>query len=146
MIHLVSVIFGSEDVFASGGLWAFLSIGAIALFAVFIPLVTFIDSRRKEREAYYKADIMRRVTESSGEGSKAVLELLREEARQEQIKKIEGLKIGGIITLATGVALIIFLRSLTGGGAASPYLCGLIPGLIGAAMLVYAYAMARPVD
>ncbi len=145
MTHLAMWIFGSEDVFASVGLWAFLSIGAIALFAVFIPLVTFIDSRRKEREAYYKADIMRRVTESSGEGSKAVLELLREEARQEQVKKIEGLKIGGLINIAVGVALVIFLRSIMGGGA-SPYLCGLIPGMIGVAMLVYVYAMARPVE
>ncbi|HUH63942.1 MAG TPA: hypothetical protein VLZ50_13140 [Terracidiphilus sp.] len=146
MIHLASVVFGSEEVFASMGLWAFLSIGAIALFAVFIPLVSFIDSRRKEREAYYKADTMRRVAESSGEGSKAVLELLREESRQEQIKKLEGLKIGGLINVAVGVSLIFFLRSLIGGAAASPYLCGLIPGLIGVAMLVYVYAMARPVE
>jgi hypothetical protein len=146
MIHLASLVFGSEEVFESMGLWAFLSIGAIALFAVFIPLVTFIDSRRKEREAYYKADIMRRVTESSGEGSKAVLELLHEEARQEQIKKIEGMKIGGLINIGVGVGLIIFLRSLLGGAATSPYLCGLIPGMIGVAMLVYVYVMARPVE
>lgn len=144
MTHLALWIFGSEDVFASVGVWAFLSIGAIALFAVFIPLVTFIDSRRKEREAYYKADIMRRVTESSGEGSKAVLELLREQARQEQIKKIEGMKIGGLINIGVGVVLVIFLRSVL--GAASPYLCGLIPGVVGAALLIYVYLLARPVE
>jgi hypothetical protein len=146
MIHLASWVFGSEDVFASVGLWAFLSIGAIALFAVFIPLVTYFDSRRKEREAFYKSEMMRRIAEASGEGSKATLELLREEGRQKQIKTIEGLKIGGLINIAVGVALVIFLRSLLGGAAASPYLCGLIPGMIGVAMLVYVYVMARPVE
>ncbi len=42
------------------GLWLFLSVGAVSLFVVFIPLVSWIDSRRKEREAFYKADTMRR--------------------------------------------------------------------------------------
>ena len=147
MVHLASFIFGSDEVFTSMGLWAFLSVGAIALFAVFIPLVTYIDSRLKEREAYYKADIMRRVTESPGEGSKAVLELMREESRQKRIKTIEALKIAGLINIGVGIALILFLRELLGSTAASqPYLCGLIPAFIGVAMLVYVYALARPID
>jgi len=45
MMHLAGLLFGSEEVFESFGLWAFLSIGAVALFAVFIPLVTYIDGR-----------------------------------------------------------------------------------------------------
>jgi len=73
------------------GLWMFLSVGAVALFAVFIPLVTFIDNRRKEREAFYKADTMRRLAESSGEGAKAAIQLMREEERLKRIKVLEGL-------------------------------------------------------
>ena len=146
MAHLVLLFFGSEDVFASYGMWAFLSIGAVALFAVFIPLVTYIDSRRKEREAYYKSEMMRRIAESSSDSAKAAMELLREEGRQKQIKTVEGLKIGGLINIGVGLALVIFLRSLIGGGSDSPYLCGLIPGMVGVAMLVYVYVMARPVE
>ena len=46
------------------GLWLFLSIGAVCLFVIFIPLVAWIDNRRKEREAFYKADTMRRIAEA----------------------------------------------------------------------------------
>jgi hypothetical protein len=145
MFHLIALLFGDEPI-ANFGLWAFLSIGAVALFAVFIPLVTFIGSRVKEREAYYKAETFRRIAEAPGDGAKMALELMREEGRQKQLKTIEGLKIGGLINLGIGVALVIFLRVLLGSGSGSPFLCGLIPGMIGVAMLVYVFTMARPVD
>ena len=122
------------------GLWMFLSIGAVALFVVFIPLTSWIDSQRKEREAFYKAETMRRLAESSGDSAKAAIELLREQSRQEQMKKREGLKIGGLINLAVGIALMIFLHALVRDEPV--YLCGLIPGLIGAALLTYALLLA----
>ena len=146
MMHLAGLLFGSEEVFESFGLWAFLSIGAVALFAVFIPLVTYIDGRVKEREAYYKAETLRRLAESSGEGAKAAMELMREEGRQKQIKRIEGMKIGGLVNVAVGIGLTIFLRSLLGPGAGSPWLCGLIPGMIGVAMLVYVFTSPKPAE
>src|ERR1700759_1278838 len=89
----------------SFGLWMFLSIGAVSLFVVFIPLVSWIDNRRKEREAFYKADTMRRLAESSGEGAKAAIQMMREEERLKRIKAREGLKIGGLINMGVGVAL-----------------------------------------
>jgi len=146
MLHLAGLVFGGEEVFGSFGLWAFLSVGAVALFAVFIPLVTWMDTQRKEREAFYKAETFRRMAESSGEGAKAAMELMREEGRQKQIKTLEGLKIAGLINVGVGFALIVFLRSLIGGGSESPWLCGLIPGMVGVAMLVYVFALARPVE
>ena len=126
------------------GLWMFLSIGAVSLFVIFIPTVHYIDGRRKEREAYYKAETLRRLSEASGEGAKAALEMLRDQDRQERSKRREGLKIGGLINLAVGVALVIFLRALIGNEPV--YLCGLIPGFIGVAMLVYALFLAPPVE
>jgi hypothetical protein len=150
MMHLASVVFhnlffGPENIFGSFGLWAFLSVATVALFAVFIPLVTWIDARGKEREAFYKADTIRRLAESSGEGAKAAMELMREEGRQKQIRTQEGLKIAGLINVGVGIALVIFLRSLLGGGN-TVWLCGIIPGMIGVAMLVYVFAFARPVE
>jgi DNA integrity scanning protein DisA with diadenylate cyclase activity len=120
----------------------FLSVGAVALFVVFIPTVTFLDSRRKEREAFYKADTFRRMAEASGEGAKAAVELLREEERIKARKSLEGMKIGGLVTLAVGVALVILLWSQHD----RSYLVGLIPGLIGAALLSYALFLAPPVE
>lgn len=144
MTHLTLALFGSNDVFGSFGLWAFLSVGAVALFGVFIPVVTFIDSRRKEREAFYQAETIRRVAEASGDGAKATVELLREQSRQEQARKREGMKIGGLINIGVGVGLVIFLHALV--HDAPVYLCGLIPGLIGVAMLVYVFALASPLE
>ena len=141
-LHLIN---GSD--FPEGmGLWLFLSVGAVALFVVFIPLVSWIDNRRKEREAFYKADTMRRLAESSGEGAKAAIQMMREEEQLKRIKAREGLKIGGLINVGVGVALIIFLRAMLGGGSGSPYLCGLIPGFVGVAMLVYVMFLAGPLD
>jgi len=141
MAHL-AVLFGE---FSGGfGLWMFLSIGAVALFVVFIPLVSWIDSRRKEREAFYRADSLRRLAEASGEGAKAALEMLREEDRLKQIKTREGLKIGGVINIGLGLGLSLMLYSL--GDKNSPYLVGAIPGLVGVAMLVYVFALAAPIE
>ena len=116
------------------------TIGIMALFVVFIPLTSWIESQRKEREAFYRAETMRRLSESSGEGAKAAIELLREQSRQEQMKKREGMKIGGLINLAVGVALMIFLRALV--REEPVFLCGLIPGLIGVALLTYSLLLA----
>jgi hypothetical protein len=126
------------------GMWFFLTIACVSLFVVFIPLVTWIDNRRKEREAFYKAETLRRLAESSGEGAKAALEMMQTENRQERLRRREGLKIGGLINIGVGVGLMIFLRSLGGNG--SPWLCGLIPGFIGVAMLVYVFFLAGPIE
>jgi hypothetical protein len=143
MTHLLMALFGSEDVFGGFGLWAFLSVGAVALFGIFIPVTTWIDSRRKERESFYKAETVRRVAEASPDGAKATVEMLREQDRLSRLKAREGLKIGGVINLGVGIGLVIFLRALTGPQVA---LCGLIPGFIGVAMLVYVYVLAAPVE
>ena len=146
MTHFLMNLIDGDRFPESMGLWMFLSVGAVALFAVFIPLVSWIDSRRKEREAFYKADTMRRIAESTGEGAKVAIQMMREEERLKRIKMLEGLKIGGLINLGVGVSLTIFLRALLGGGTGSPYLCGLIPGFIGVAMLTYSLFLAAPVE
>ncbi|MGA2170706.1 MAG: DUF6249 domain-containing protein [Terracidiphilus sp.] len=142
MTNLAMHLLGAPDMNGMG-LWMFLSVGAVALFVVFIPTVHFIDSRRKEREAFYKSETIRRVAEASGDGAKATVELLREQNRIGLIKTREGLKIGGVINLGVGIGLVIFLRALVGSDVA---LCGLIPGLIGVGMLVYVYVLAAPLE
>jgi len=146
MTYLTMLLLDGEGIFANPvmGLWMFLSIGAVSLFVVFIPLTSWIEARRKEREAFYKADTMRRLVESSGEGAKIAMEMLKEQDRQQRVKTREGMKIGGLINLGVGIALMIFLRALI--GHEPVYLCGLIPGFIGVAMLTYALFLAPKIE
>jgi hypothetical protein len=146
MTHLALSLFGNEEIFGAFGMWAFLSIGAVALFAVFIPLVTWIDSRRKEREAFYKAETFRRLTESSSEGAKMAMEMFQQENRQERLKHRQGIVLGGMVNIGVGAGLSIMLWSMEGSRPGSPYLVGLIPGLIGVALLVYGLFMVPAAD
>jgi hypothetical protein len=124
--------------------FVFLSIGAIALFGIFLPTATYFDTRRKEQEAFYKAETLRRITESSGDGAKAAMEMLREEARRKRLDKRESLKVSGLINIAVGVGMMIFLHYVPGAGFAS--MAGLIPGLIGVAILIHVYFLAAPIE
>lgn len=144
MTHFVLSLFGGpNDIFGSFGLWAFLSVSAVALFGVFLPFTTYIESRRKEREAFYKADSLRRVSEASGDAAKASIEYLREQSRLMRIQTIEGLKIGGLILTAVGIGVVALLWQLAGHDVA---VCGVIPALIGLAMLAYVYFLAAPIE
>ena len=117
---------------------------AIVSVFTFVIVAHWLDSQRKEREAFYKADTLRRVTEASGEGAKAALELMREDERLKQSKTREGMKIAGLVNIGVGVGLMIFLHALLPGTAI--YLCGLIPGFIGVGFLVYVYFLAAPIE
>ena len=69
MAHLVlQFLFNSEDVLMANGMWIFLAVGAVALFGIFLPATTWMEHRRKEREAFYKADTIRRIAEAPGQG------------------------------------------------------------------------------
>lgn len=122
------------------GLWLFLSVGAVALFAIFLPITTWLEARRKEREAYYKADMLRRLSESPSEAARLALEMMREEDRRRAVKQREGIKLGGLINLGVGVGLAVMLFSM---GLREVCLVGAIPGLIGVAMLAYVYLLAE---
>lgn len=130
--------------FAVNGLWIFLAVSAIALFGIFLPITTWIEGRRQEREAFYKAETMRRIVEAPSDGGNSALQLLREQERIKRIKAREGLKIGGLINIGVGVGLIVFLHALV--PTAPVYFCGLIPLFIGVAMIVYVYVLASPIE
>jgi hypothetical protein len=142
MTSLAFLLFTDPETLHSAGLWIFLSIGAISLFGIFIPTVTWIDSQRKEREAFYKAETFRRLAEASGEGGKAALELLRQQSRFERQKGREGMKIGGIICIGVGAAMCLLVIPQHDHG----FMVGLIPGFIGVALLIYVYLLAAPLE
>ena len=81
-------------------------IAIIAIVFTFTGVVHWVDSQRKEREAYYKTETLRRITEASGEGAKAALELMQPDERLKRIKAREGMKIGGLVNIGVGIGLL----------------------------------------
>jgi hypothetical protein len=116
-------------------------IGSIALFS-FLSVAAWADSRRKEREAYYTSEALKKIAESSTEGAKSALELLREKQKNALHRRLEGLKLGGLITTAVGIGVMVLLRGIVEPKDGPVYLVGVIPLLIGAALLVYVFALA----
>ncbi len=112
-------------------------------FFTFLSIIFWVSYRKQEREAFYKSETLRRITEAPGEGAKAAIELLKEDDRLKRINTREGLKIGGVVCIGVGIALVIFLWTLIGPKVA---LCGLIPGFIGVALLMYLFFMAAPIE
>jgi hypothetical protein len=114
-------------------------VGSIALFS-FLAVTTWSEARRKEREAYYRGETLKKIAESSGEAARSALELMREQERNFVKRRLEGLKIGGLVTTAVGIGVMVLLRGLVHDDPV--YLAGLIPFLIGVALLIYPFWLA----
>lgn len=121
--------------------FVFLAVGAIALYS-YLSINSFVNGRRKEREAYYKNETVRRLTESQGAGAEAAIALLREEDRLGARRRIEGIKLGGLITTAVGIGLMIFLGMVNDDNHLIGVAIGIIPFFVGIALLLYAYRLA----
>jgi hypothetical protein len=114
-------------------------VGSIALFS-FLAVSAWAEARRKEREAYYRSETLKKIAESSAEGAKSAIELLHEQEKSAIRRRLEGMKLGGLITAAVGIGMMVFLHGVEHEEPA--YLVGLIPLLIGAALLTYTFFLA----
>jgi hypothetical protein len=120
-------------------IFAFLSVGSIALFS-FLAVASWSDARRREREAYYKSETLKKIAETQGSGASSAIEFLREQEKNASRRRREGLKLGGLVTSSVGVGLMAFLHGIE---QEEPiYLAGLIPLLIGIVLLVYSLLLA----
>ena len=114
-------------------------VGSIALFS-FLSVAAWSNARRREREEYYRNETLKKIAESSGEGAKAAIELLHEQNKNVTKRRLEGMKLGGLITAVVGIGVMALLRGLVNDEPV--YLAGLIPLLIGAALLTYTLLLA----
>ncbi len=114
-------------------------VGSIALFS-FLAVTTWAEARRKEREAYYRSETLKKIAESSSEAARSAMELMREQEKNAVKRRLEGLKIGGLVTAAIGIGVMALLRGLVHDHPV--YLAGLIPLLIGMALLIYPFFLA----
>lgn len=118
--------------------FVFLAVSSVALFSM-VSVAVWAGARQKEREAYYKNDMLKKVAESQQPGANAALELIREEFRLSALRAKQGLKISGLILLGVGIGLFIFLHALI--TDAPIYLVGVLLVLIGVALFASSYVV-----
>ncbi len=121
----------------------FLPVLMLSVFG-FISIASWADARRRERQAFYRSEMIKKIAESPGPGAAAALEALRDHERLELGRRVEGLKLGGMVTASVGIGLMIFLGAIDRREPA--YVIGIIPFLVGLAFLCYAYLMAGKAD
>lgn len=124
-------------------LMVLISLALVCVFS-FLAVASWSKARLRERQAFYKSETIIKIAESQGGG--AALEYLRESDHNAARQRREGQRIAGLVTLAVGVGVMIFLRrvpvSPDSGSDSSAYLVGLIPVLVGVALLIYSYLLA----
>jgi len=127
-----------------GFIFLFLSVGAVALFG-FLAVAAWSGTRAQERESYYRNDMLKKLAESDTQSAVATLQYLQEKERateeKSQAKKREGYLIGGLVNIGIGMGLMAFLSAISDGNRAVG-LVGLIPTLIGVALLIAAFMLA----
>lgn len=121
--------------------YLFLSIAAVSLCS-FTAVVIWVKERRREREAYYTSETVKKIAELQGPNVNAAVEFFRDAERNVVLRRLEGLKVGGLLAIAVGLGMGIVLRAVGRNDPDPDFLIGVIPMLVGAALLIYAYILA----
>lgn len=117
-------------------------VGTVATFG-FFAVASWTHARRREREAFYRSEVLKKIADSGEHGATAALEMFREQQRTAERNRLESQRLAGLVLAAVGLGLMALLKGVaTHPGA---WLSGAIPTLVGAVLLVYSYGLApRP--
>ena len=121
--------------------YVFFSIAAISICS-FTAVVIWVKERRREREAYYSSETVRKIAELQGPNVTVAVEFFRDAERNAALRRLEGLKVGGLLAIAVGLGMGILLRAVGRNDPSPVFLIGIIPLLVGLALLVYVYMLA----
>jgi hypothetical protein len=105
----------------------------------FISVKVWADERRKEREAFYRSEVLKKLADVTATQAQQVLDAMREQDRNEERRGREGGRLGGLIMTGVGIGLGAMFWLLAPGAV---WAIGLIPLLIGVALLIYNYLLA----
>ncbi|MFQ5890697.1 MAG: hypothetical protein ACE5JR_11675 [Gemmatimonadota bacterium] len=115
------------------------AIGGVALYT-FLAVASWSEERRREREAFCRSEILKKLADRPEADSRPFLEMIREEEDNAMRRPREGQKLGGFITAAVGLRLLIVPHEVV--GEARIWTVGLIPLFIGVVLSAYAFFLA----
>ena len=121
-----------------GAFWFMIAVVATAGLS-FAAVVIWLATKGKEREDQRRSDMIRKIMESGD--SKPALEYLREMERVEGSRTRSRVRLTGLVAVAVGAGLMPFLGAVVVG--APVYLVGLIPLLVGVALLIFSELFMR---
>ena len=123
-----------------GVIGAFIPITGI----IWLGFVIWAGAKQKEREAFYRNELLKKVIDSPGGSTQSVMEMVRQQERDARIRRREGLKLGGLILIAAGIGLTALLAMFERNEPA--WAVGILPTLIGIAIFLYIRFMAPDIE
>jgi hypothetical protein len=109
----------------------------IAIVFSSVVAIVWLEARRKERQAFYYSEMVKKIGETS---DTAAVGFLRETERIKRSRIREGMTIAGLVGSLAALGLMIFLHAIVTG--VPVYLVALIPMLSCVGLLIYARFMS----
>jgi hypothetical protein len=113
-------------------------VGAVALFS-FLSIASWADARRREREAFFRHELLKKVAESPS--GQQVVDLLRQEEADRIERKRQAIQLAGWVAVGAGLGIAVLLSQLV--RVAGLWSVGAIPLLIGAALVLHSNLSRR---
>jgi hypothetical protein len=108
-------------------------VGAVALFG-FLSVSSWVDAKRREREAFFRHELLKKVAESPS--AQQVIDLLRQEDADRIERRRQAIQLAGWVALGLGLGVGLLLSQLV--SVPGLWAVGAIPALVGAAIVVHA--------
>lgn len=105
----------------------------------FVTVTAWAEQRRREREAFYRSEALKKLADATGDQARQVIEMMREQDRNKERQRREGGKLAGLIVTGVGLGLSAMFALMVPGGV---WGIGLIPLFVGLALLLYNYVLA----
>jgi hypothetical protein len=122
----------------------FLAAGAVGLFT-FLSAAAWASSQFSYRKARDRYALLKSLAELPGDNAARILDMLRADEerarRRREDEERRGHLMGGLVTMAVGVGLVIMLRIVSDDQA---WAVGLIPLLVGAVVLPFGLRRRKP--
>ena len=117
-------------------------VGSIALFT-FLAIAKIADSRRHQEEARSKYEFLRKLSEGGAFDVQKYIEYERADMMMRRERRMESLKIAGLVLVGLGVALTIFFWNVDTDERGVVVGIGAIPGFIGLSLFLASWMLGR---